>query len=95
MTKEKEKIKTHREYLELSATQAEQALGDLQKLVPHEEEYNLQLKDMKLKLEKLRDDSCKEIEDIQKNCKHEMHYAGHSHNDDCYECEICGFIDWR
>lgn len=32
----------------------------------------------------------------QESCLHtNMYYAGHSHNDDCYECKDCGYYDWR
>jgi len=30
----------------------------------------------------------------QKECEHEWRYAGHGHNDDCYECRKCGSSKW-
>ena len=32
---------------------------------------------------------------IQKVCKHDWDYQGHSHNDDLYLCSICGKEEWR
>jgi len=38
----------------------------------------------------------KEKLEKQDNCKtHDFRYEGHGHNDDCYECRKCGFIEWR
>lgn len=28
-------------------------------------------------------------------CTHEFRYAGHSHNEDAYECRLCGLIEYR
>lgn len=36
-----------------------------------------------------------EIENIRSSCNHNFQYVGHSHNDDAYECTICGETDWR
>jgi predicted metal-binding protein len=33
--------------------------------------------------------------ELRKNCKHEFYYAGHGHNDDCFECRKCGQTEWR
>jgi len=46
-------------------------------------------------LEALLRQSRYELESIQKNCKHDLHLDGHSHNDDAYRCSICGYIEWR
>lgn len=36
-----------------------------------------------------------EILEKRKNCQHNWRYDGHSHNDDCYICTLCGETDWR
>lgn len=30
----------------------------------------------------------------QKSCDHDWKYAGHGHNDDCYECRKCRDTKW-
>ena len=37
-----------------------------------------------------------EKEDREATCQHpRIRRTGHSHNDDCYECPECGYIEWR
>ena len=36
-----------------------------------------------------------ERENKRKNCQHNWKYDGHSHNDDCYVCTICGKTEYR
>lgn len=31
----------------------------------------------------------------QQTCDHDYRYAGHSHNDDAFECRKCGHTDFR
>jgi len=96
MTKDQEKLKTHCGYLVLSMEQASKALASLHEVAELDEiAGSASLKDMHEKLTKIVAKSGKELVEIQDSCKHETYYAGHSHNDDCYECVICGFIDWR
>ena len=59
------------------------------------------LKDMKsisrtIKImESLTKSARKELLTIQWNCEHLWRYDGHSHNDDVYECLICGETEHR
>jgi len=32
---------------------------------------------------------------IMDNCKHELSYEGHGHNDDYYKCHKCGYGEWQ
>lgn len=33
--------------------------------------------------------------ELKKTCNHNFAYSGHGHKDDCYECVICGEMEWR
>lgn len=51
------------------------------------------LKDINKKLEesrKLVKKYSKALEALQDICEHRWEYQGHSHNDDAYQCSICG-----
>ena len=87
MTKAQEKIKERFKYLDSRAAQSANALVALTNFSKKERNEKT--------LNQISRECHKEMAQIQKSCTHEMYYAGHSHNDDCYECVICGFIDWR
>lgn len=60
------------------------------------------MKDEIKKLQTLREEhekKSKEYRDaisaLQKVCAHKWRYTGHSHNDDHYQCSVCGAEEWR
>jgi hypothetical protein len=35
------------------------------------------------------------ITEMRKTCQHAWGYVGHGHNDDMYECSLCGETKWE
>ena len=57
-------------------------------------QYDILARKIELASSTLKD--LKELQQHMRNvCEHQWLYTGHSHNDSCYECKVCGEIKWE
>lgn len=66
-------------------------INDKQTLI----DCNQKLKDLKEKLENKQEDVIYELTNKQSACNHKFNNMGITPYHDVYECEICGYMDYR